>query len=427
MSASFEKLSAAASAEIVNGEHLLLGGTPPGWPGRPVKPAFFFKRRYTWDGDIILGCTIGCSFCYYRWINNTYMTIGRGKQGLRRIGEPEEAVAFLEQSRLFAPTRDIVLLCARSDGSMQIPEITRFLHAFKHPNWVFVLHRAPFGRRQLEEWGPDDRVVYSTTLTPKPPETGPGSWTPIRPERQLEGIRFLLREGIPHKRISLMLGPFNTNNVDAGVELILTLGEMGFRFATYRGCSIGNFGVAPDRDWLRREGFLDGEQDETCAPGGHEYYKMKNWLAPEVEEKLLRAGEKVGMRLHRFTGTLYKEEYGVPVAYNRNNRWRRELGQWRRIEMRYLYAYLRWLGYHPRSIKETEDGYLVELPEREVATEDVAMTVGAEFRTSVLFNNYRIAPTIGDLRFYAANRLFYPLPRGWEEVVDLYARRSRAR
>jgi len=145
---------------------------------------------------------------------------------------------------------------------------------------------------------------------------------------------------------------------------------------------------------------------------------MKNWLAPEIEDQLLRAGERAGVRLYRFTGTLYKGEYGVSVAYNRNNRWRRELGQWGRVEISKLDAYLRWLGFHPISIRETEGGYWVELPENEIATEDVAMTVGAEFRTSVLFNRHRIAPTLGDLRFYAANHLFWPLPEGWEEVLE---------
>ena len=406
------------SPDIINGEHLLLGGTPPAWPGKRVPPAFFYKKRYTWDGDIILGCHYGCSFCYYRYLNNTFEYYGTGK--LRRIGEPEEAVEFLEQSRLFKPGRDIVMLSARSDGSMQISEITQFLRAFKHPNWVFVLHRGYFGRRQLEEWGGDERVVYCTTITPKPPEAGPDSWTPIRPERQLEGIRFLLREGIPHQRISLMLGPFNTNNVDAGVELILRLGEMGFEFATYRGCSIGNLRVAPDLSRLREEGFLDGRQNESASPVGHEFYGMKNWLAPEVEEKLLRAGEEAGMRLYRFTGALYKNEYGVPVPCNHHNRWRKELGQWERVDTARLEAYLRWLGYHPVSIKEREEGYLVELPDDEVATEDVAKTVGAEFGTSVLFSNYRIAPSLGDLRFYAGNHLFWPLPEGWEEVVEYY-------
>lgn len=418
---SFDILSAAPEAAIVNGEHLLLGGTPPGWSGRRVKPAYFYKRRYTWDGEPeFIGCAIGCSFCYYRWINNTVDTIGTGKKGLRRIGPPEGAVEFLEQSKLFRPGRenDIVMLAARSDGSMQVESVTRFLRAFKHDNLVFILHRGYFGRRQLEEWGADNRLVYCTTITPKPPESGPGSWTPIRPERQLEGIQFLLENGIPHWRISVMTGPFNTNNVEAGVSLIEKLGAMGFRFATYRGCSIGNFGVAPDDERLRREGFLDGGQNEQSSPVGHDYYRMKNWLAPQLEEKLLAAGERSGMRLYRFTGTLYRGEYGVSVAYNRNNRWRRELGPWEKAEISKLDAYLRWLGYHPISIRETEEGYWVELPDGEIATEDVAMTVGAEFRTSVLFNRHRIAPSLGDLRFYAENRLFWPLPEGWEEVLE---------
>jgi hypothetical protein len=145
---------------------------------------------------------------------------------------------------------------------------------------------------------------------------------------------------------------------------------------------------------------------------------MKNWLAKEVEEAVLETGSKCGIRLYRFTGTLYEREFGRVVARNRNNRWRRDLGQWSRIDTEKFEAFLRWLGFHPLSIRETEEGYWVELPETEVATEDVAMTVGAEFRTSVLFNRHRIAPTLGDLRFYAQNRLFWPLPDGWEAVVE---------
>jgi DNA repair photolyase len=41
------------------GEYLLLAEAP------------MFKRRYTVDGDVILGCTIGCEFCYYRMIDTT--------------------------------------------------------------------------------------------------------------------------------------------------------------------------------------------------------------------------------------------------------------------------------------------------------------------------------------------------------------------
>lgn len=402
---------------VINGEHLLLGGTPPEWEGRPIGPAFFYKRRYTWDGDIIIGCTYGCSFCYYRWINNTFMSIGRGKRGLRRIGPPEEAARFLESSRLFRPGRkaDIVMLAARSDGSMQVEEITDFLRAFKYDNLVFVLHRGYFGQRQLEAWGSDDRVIYSTTITPKPPEADPQSWTPIRPDKQIDGIRFLLEHGVPASRISIMIGPFNAYNVDEGVELIERLADLGIQFVTYRGTSVGAFGVRPDHERLENERFIDRPKEN--APEGHEYYKMKNWLNPDVEEKLLRAGERAGVRMYRFTGALYKKEFGVDVAFNRHNRWRRELGQWERVVPERLDSYLRGLGFHPKAIRETEEGYFVELPESETATEDVAMTVGARFRTSVIFNHYRLAPSLSDIQFYAKNRLFWPLPEHWEDVI----------
>lgn len=345
------------------------------------------------------------------------MTIGPGRDGLRRLGEPEDAVEALLNARLFNPNRDIVLLSARSDASMQVEDVTRFLRAFPYRNYVFILHRAPYGRKQLEQWGGDERAIYCTTITPKPPSSGPESWTPVKPEAQLRSIRFLLENGVPHKRISLMTGPFNANNVDAGVELIRYLAqELGFTSLTYRGCSVGEFGVQADTNRLRREGFLDGAQDETAAPEGHTYYQMKNWLAPEVEDKLLEAGERNGVRMYHLTGVLYQREYGVPVAYNRNNRWRRELGQWKQVEVGELDTYLRRLGYHPLGITQTEEGYLVELDETEVATEDVAMTVGAKFETSVIFNRHRIAPTVEDLRFYAENRLF-PLPNGWRNVL----------
>jgi len=92
---SFNDLAGAKASAIVNGEHLLLGGTPPEWQGKKVCPAAFYKRRYTWDGDLTMGCTIGCDFCYYRWINNSVDTIGKGKKGLRQIATPQQAVQFL--------------------------------------------------------------------------------------------------------------------------------------------------------------------------------------------------------------------------------------------------------------------------------------------------------------------------------------------
>ncbi|MFZ3054871.1 MAG: hypothetical protein WA091_02730 [Minisyncoccales bacterium] len=412
---SFEDFSAAGAADIVNGEHLLLGGTPPGWKGEcQVCPAPFYKRRYTWDGDLIMGCTIGCDFCYYRWINNSVDTIGKGRKGLRKIATPRQAVRFLEQSKLFKAERDIIMLAARSDGSMQVNEITEFLRIFPHESPIFVLHRAPFGQKQLEAWGDDPRVVFSTTITPDSPEF---RGSPIKSPQQMEGLQMLLDAGISPRRISVMLGPLNNNNVMKGVETIFDLAMMGIRFLTYRGCSIGNFGVAPENDKLREAGFLDGNQNEESSPGGHQYYKMKNWLSEKAEKAVLCASIMYDVRVHRHTGTLYRDEFGMPIAYNRNNRSRSgELGQWKKVNPDEIEKYLVWLGYHPQSIRETEEGYFVDLPPNEVATEDVAMTVGCEFETSVLFNNHRIAPTVDDLKFYAKNHLFWPLPKGWETI-----------
>lgn len=411
----FETLSAAKGLSLVNGEHLLLGGTPPGWPGAAVSPSPFSKRRYTWDGDIVVGCTIGCSFCYYRWLNNTAHTIGHGRQGLVRACTPEEMARWLDLSRLFKPGRDILMLCSRSDGSIQQEELTQFLRVFRHDSLVFILHRAPFTQREAQAWGGDHRAVFCTTLTPLSDRFGA---CPVDTRKQLAGLRLLIRGGVPASRISVMVGPVNRNNIEAAAELVRELAGIGIEFLTYRGCSIGEFGVEPDREELRRLGFLDGAQDETARPPLHEYYKMKNWLDGEVEERLLEASRACGIRAHRNTATLYRNEFGVPVAYNRNNRWRRELGRWKKADPGRLDGFLRSLGYHPASIRECEEGYMVELPDGEVATEDVAMTVGAEFETSVVFSRYRLAPSLQDLKFYARNSLFGPFPAGWEEAVE---------
>lgn len=401
--------------EFKTGEHLLLGGRPEGFGGAPIPPAHFYKKRYTWDGDPgFIGCTIGCIFCYYRWLDTTESTIGHGRKGLRHIGEPEVAAKQLEGVKLFRSGRDadIVMLCARSDGSVQVDECTRFLRAFKHPNLVFILHRGVFGQKQLDQWGPDERVVFSTTLTPCGPDL---EWTPVTVEAQLKGLRFLLQNGVPATRISVMLGPLNDNNVEGGVKLMEELAGLGIKFLTFRGCSIGELKPESAKG-LRQTGFLDGKQDEKSKPEGHAFYAMKNWLSAEVGAKIMAAGERLDVRLYRFTGALYEREFGVVVARNRNNRWRRELGQWVKVETPKLDQYLRWLGFHPKGITENEEGYLVELPDGECATEEIALTVGAEFRTSVLFNNHRIAPSLDDLRFYAANNLF-PLPANWDSAL----------
>ncbi|MEN2982466.1 MAG: hypothetical protein ABDH20_08000 [Thermus sp.] len=400
-------LDLLGAKEIVNGEHLLLGGRPE----KGIPPAPFYKRRYTWDGDLVLGCTIGCHFCYYRWIDTTKDTIGTGRSGLRPIASGKEAASWLARARLFNPKTDIVLLSARSDGSMQYDELDEFLSAYKEETPVFILHRAPANKRVLA-WKEDSRAILSTTLTP---ESEDFAGSPVRTKDQLRGLRWLLEKGFPPERVSLMLGPLNPANLEEGLALLEELASLGIRFFTYRGTSVGGFGVEPDREELKRKGFLEGAKE--VAPEGHDYYKQKNWLSPELAKAVEARAEALGMKAYRHTGRLYREVFGRRVAYNRNNRWRRDLGPWGRVGSQKVLSYLEDLGFHPEGVEETEEGYLVHLPPGETATEDIAMSAGAHLGTSVVFDRHRIAPTLEDLLFYERNSLFGPLPKGWESLL----------
>lgn len=183
-----------------NGEYWLLVNSP------------IFKRRYTVDCDIVMGCTIGCQFCYYRWVAGAIEYFGTGY--LKELCLPEKLAEVLEKSRLVRKDRDGIMLCARSDGSIQIDRIAAFLRAFKLRNPIFVLHRGYFGPHQLEAFGEDERVVFSTTLTPCGKDFG---WTPVDESRQIEGIAYLLYSGIPPRRISVEVGPINERNVSRAI------------------------------------------------------------------------------------------------------------------------------------------------------------------------------------------------------------------
>lgn len=406
--------SCAPPAHVVNGEHLLLGGIPDAG----IPPAPFYKRRYTWDGDTVVGCTIGCQFCYYRWIDTTAATIGAGRAALRAV-DPDPAT-WLAHSALFDPDNDLVMLCARSDGSMDGAGITAFLQRFTAPTTVMVLQRGVAREPMISAWGADARVVFCTTLTPDGDRLG---WTPIDPLRQIAGLARMQRAGWTVRRISVMLGPITAANVTAALTLMERLADLGLPFLTYRGASVGSFGVTPDRDHLRRIGFLTGQPQH--APPGHDYYAMKNVLEPAVEERIRAHGARLGLRLYRTTGALYRDEFGVRIAYNRNNRWRRALGSWPRLTLTDLMALqetLRAWGYPPEGVQETEEGYVVTLPPGLAATEDVAMSIGARFGTSVIFSAHRIAPTLDDLRHYARFGLM-PVPA---RMLDIAAQRSGA-
>ncbi|KXG74858.1 hypothetical protein AN618_21500 [Fervidicola ferrireducens] len=362
-----------------NGEHWLLVNSP------------IFKRRYTIDCDIVMGCMIGCKFCYYRWVGGTDDLIGTGRT--KALCLPNGLAEILEASKLVRKDKDGIMLCARSDGSVQVRKIEAFLKAYRYKNPIFILHRGYFGPRQLDAFSWDERVVFSTTLTPRGREL---DWTPIDERKQLKGIEYLLKKGILPRRISVEVGPINEHNVDRAVDILKELEKLGLEFATYRGVSVGTFGLPSPEDGLKGIGFLTTQKRK--APGGHAYYKIKNVLAERLEEKIRTSVQR--LRLHRFTGTLYRDEFGMDVAYNRNNRWRKELGMFKKADVDALAGYIESLGLPVKGIDETPEGYFVRLKDEYCATEDIAMTVGAEFNTCVLFDGYRPAPTMEDLKLY---------------------------
>lgn len=365
-----------------NGEHYLLNTAP------------FYKRRYTVDGDLVIGCKIGCKFCYYRWIEGTSDLIGTGKT--KTISTPERMVEFITNSKIIRKDKDILMLSARSDASIQIKQIGQFMKILPYKNPVYILHRGYFSEKTLE-YVEDPRVVYCTTLTPMGFDMG---WTPIKEELQIEGLKKLIRNGIPTNRISVEVGPMNEITVDKGIEIMKKLRDLGFEFLTFRGVSIGSFNVDPNEDKLKEIKFETNQEEN--APEGHTYYKIKNYLTKEIEDKIFHTFTDI--RLHRFTGSLYRDEFGIDIAYNRHNRYRRELGTFAKVDIDKLKNYIETFGYSVNNIREEIDGYHIETDN--YLTEDIAMTVGAEFNTSVIFDKYRISPTMEDIEFYKHNRIF---------------------
>ena len=369
--------------KYTNGEHYLLVNAP------------FYKRRYSVDGDLIIGCTIGCQFCYYRWVKGTSELIGTGN--LRKVATAETMLKFVKNSKIIRKNKDILMLSARSDASFQIKEIGNFLKIFPYQNKIFVLHRGYFSEKTANNIE-DSRVVYCTTITPEGYKMG---WTPIKEELQIKGIEILLKNNIPTNRISIEVGPINEYTIDKAIEIINILKTLGFQFLTYRGVSIGNFRVKPQENKLKKIKFKTKQNNN--AHRMHSYYKIKNFISEELESKIQSIH---GIRLHRFTGTLYKNEFNVEIAYNRYNKYRKEMGQFStNIDTNKIASYLNFLGYDVYDVKLTEEGYFIKTDN--YVTEDIAMTVGAEFKTSVIFDKYHIAPTMEDIKFYKKNKIFY--------------------
>lgn len=374
-----------------NGEEQLLALSPA------------FKRRYTWDGDFMLGCTYGCEFCYYRWINASKDYIGTGR--LKDLTTPEGMIEFMEKSKLFLPN-DIMILGARSDASMYPREIEKFLELVSHNprfknNIVLGLHRGPATNVMRDLMVKYPQFRFGTTITPRSHEIG---WTKIKESQQFKGLRKLLDAGVEHDRISIQVGPLNSENIDAGIEVLRVLESMGFKHAMVRGVAFGTFGVDREKELAKMAalGFIE-QSVLNRARETHEYYVVKNFLTPEAYTKLQAAVP--AMRIHRRTYTYYRDVWGVPVSYNRANKVRESHPTVHSEET--VRKTIEKYALHPVRIERKSDHYVVELPEGETATEDIAMTVGAELETAVIFNNYRNTSNRDDVQFYKRNSLFY--------------------
>ena len=379
--------------EYTNGEEMLLAVSP------------VFKRRYTHDGDLMLGCTYGCEFCYYRWISASKDYIGTGK--LKRLATPEQMVEFLKKSKLFLP-KDILILGARGDASMYPREVLEFLDLIKNDehfkdNIILALHRGPASDLMKKALLEHPNFRFGTTITPKAYEL---KWTKVKEEAQIAGLKRLLEAGINPDRISIEVGPLNSENIDKGIEILKQLEELGFKNVMVRGVAFGTFGVDREKELKKmiELGFID--PSILKSPEEHEYYVVKNFLTPEAYKKL--QGMVPKMKIHRHTYTYYREVWGVPIALNRDNKVR--ISEPTFHSENKVKETVEKYGLKPERVLRRDDHYFIELPPDQVATEDIAMTIGAELETAVIFNNYRRTASLEDVKFYQKNSLFYLEP-----------------
>ena len=359
-----------------------------------------FKIRYTWDGDLTLGCDIGCDFCYYRWVPMSRGYIGTGRT--RPIANADEMSAFLLSSKMFDEDT-LLILGARGDMSMYPNEMQRFLEVFPSDNIILALHRPAADERVLRMFQ-DPRFRFGTTLTPGAYAAG---WTPVSEEAQLFGLAMLVERGIDPDRISIEVGPLTADTLGGGLVLIRALGNLGFRHICVRGVSFGALGNSPEetkaeRERLQRKRFLEREVPVAGGADGHKYYDLKNHLPDGAWERVLDVADLTGMVIHRRTYTFYRDVWGVRISKNRGNKVR--ISQEPTMPPGQVKKILAEYGLDA-TIVRNGDHYYASLPDHQVATEDLAMVIGARLDAAIIFNNYRRTTALADVRFYVENGL----------------------
>jgi len=170
-----------------------------------------------------------------------------------------------------------------------------------------------------------------------------------------------------------------------------------------RGVAFGTFGVDREKELqkMRDLGFID--PSIVPSSGSHEYYVIKNFLTLEAYQKLQEMVPR--MKIHRHTYTYYQEVWNVPIAFNRDNQVRISQSTFHSPER--VKDVVEKYGLKVKNVSKKDDHYFVELSGPQAATEDIAMTVGAELESAVIFDNYRRTASLDDVRFYRENSLFY--------------------
>jgi hypothetical protein len=390
------------------GEYLLLKSSP------------IFKRRYAADGDLILGCTIGCSFCYYRMIDATAPYISTG--ALRRLATPEEFAEVVANSKLISE-RSLVIMGARGDASMYPDEVPRVLEAAERlgvKTKFLALRRAPYDKTVAEHLASFDNIYYGTTITPKAREVG----TPVSEEHQLNGLRFVA--DFQH-RVSVEVGPINLRNVDALKGVLKALRDLGWDTAIYRGVSAGSWGL--DRsavlDRLLKAGFLTKEQVRRSEQSY--FYAVKNDLDAMLEAAVVEVFKDVGIEPYRHTGQFYAGRWGVPVAKTRHNKVRTDVLEYTKaVEYpgRDLRSELERLRYADAEVELGEErGVKVARVKTSVPiTEDVAMYLGEVTGLAVLADNYLPSPDGPTLMHYLRHGFIWMPEKAKKAVAEALRR-----
>ncbi len=392
------------SNQVGFGEYILLKSSP------------IFKRRYAADGDLILGCTIGCVFCYYRMIDATAPFIGTG--ALKRLAAPEEFAEVVANSKLISE-RSLVIMGARGDASMYPDEVPKVLEAAERLGVrakFLALRRAPYDKAVAEHLATFDNIYYGTTITPKAHKVG----TPVSERRQLDGLRFVA--DFSH-RVSIEVGPINLRNIDALKGVLKALRDLGWDAAIYRGVSAGSWGI--DRsavlNRLLKAGFLTEEQVRRSEQSY--FYVVKNDLDAALEAAVVEAFKDAGIKPYRHTGQFYAERWGVPVAKTRHNKVRTDVLEYAKaVEYpgRSLRSELEKLGYADAEIelREERNVKIAKVMTSTSITEDVAMYLGEVTGLAVVADNYLPSPDGPTLAHYLRHDFFWMPERVKKAVAE---------